>query len=366
MGSGLFGLEERVLKGRHQLAARESLLATRGLSLPIGEDFVVGLFEGEELVAAGSLVGDILQGIAVSSSMEGEGAAARIVSSLIRNALDRGRRHLFLYTKTEEARRFEDLGFSPIASVRQGAALLEWGEGSIHTWLDSLMSEVAKGSANTGADSDYIGAIVVNCNPFTLGHRALIEYAASQCQKLYVLVVEENRSLFPFDVRFELVRRGTSDLGNVRVIKGGPYVISAATFPTYFVKQGSESSQVSAVSLHARLDVSIFRRYIAPALGVKVRFVGTEPYCPTTFAYNRIMKEVLPDPGGEGPALDLHEMPRLEKEGEPVSASKVRALIKAGDLDSVKNIVPETTWDWLVSPEASPVIDRIRRSDSRH
>jgi [citrate (pro-3S)-lyase] ligase len=364
MGSGLFGLEERVVSGKQQHAAREALLASRGLSMPACEDLVIGLFDGEELVATGSLVGEILQGIAVSASIEGEGAAARIVSALIRNAFDRGRRHLFLYTTSDEAKRFEDLGFSLIASVRKGAALLEWGDRTIHTWLDTLGAIVKRDLADS--DTVAVGAIVVNCNPFTLGHRALIEYASSQCRKLYVIVLEEDASLFPFEVRYELVCKGTSDLAKVQVLKGGPYVISAATFPTYFIKKGGEALSTSAVDFHARLDLSIFRRYIAPALGAKVRFVGTEPYCPTTSMYNSIMKEVLTDPEGDGPVLDVYEMPRFEKEGAAVSASKVRSLIRNGALDLVRNIVPETTWAWLNSSDAISVINRIIESDSRH
>ena len=362
MGDGAFGWEERVLETRGQLAARAELLRSRGLSLPGDEDIILGLFEDEALIATGALVGSVLEGIAVADGIEGGGAAAAVVSSLIKRAVERGLTQLFLYTTPREADRFEAMGFSFLVSTGgEGVALLEWGTEGIEHWLEGLKACAA--GKPKGA-----GAVVVNCNPFTLGHRTLIEYASSEVPWLYVLVVEEDRSLFPFKVRFDLVKKGTADLANVTVLAGGPYVISSATFPTYFLRpaKGENSGAEKAVELHAALDLALFRRHIAPALRVSDRFVGSEPYCSTTSVYNRMMKEVLPDPGGKGEAVRVHELPRFEKEGAPVSASTVRALIKSGDMDAVRALVPETTWVWITSPEAAPVLERIRNSDSRH
>ncbi len=41
-----------------------------------------------------------------------------------------------------------------------------------------------------------IGGIVMNCNPFTLGHKYLVEYAAREMDYLYLFVVEEDLSFF--------------------------------------------------------------------------------------------------------------------------------------------------------------------------
>lgn len=368
-----FGLEERVLERKPELEARASLLESRGLAVPGDEDVVLGLFDGERIVATGALVGSVLQGIAVADGYEGEGAAVAVVSSLLKRAVERGQRRVFLYTSPREAGRFVDMGFRLVASVGRktdGASLLEWGPDGIEAWLGGLEARVP--GRREGA-----GAVVVNCNPFTLGHRRLIEYAASRSPLLYVLVVEEDRSLFPFKVRLELVERGTADLTNVVVVAGGPYVISSATFPTYFVRPtelvadgGAGGMAVAksarAIELHAALDLEIFRSRIAPALGVTDRYVGSEPYCATTSVYNRIMEEALPAPGGGGRPVLVHELPRYEAEGAPVSASTVRALIRSGDLECVRPLVPDTTWSWLTSPEAAPVLERIRTSDSRH
>lgn len=362
MGGEGFGWEERVLTGRDELAARAALLHSRGLSEPGDEDLILGLFDGERLVATGALVGSVLEGIAVSGSAEGEGAAAAIVSSLIKRAVGRGMKQLFLFTTSREAGRFEAMGFSLLATTgSKGVGLLEWGMDGIQHWLEGL-------KARTLGKPEGAAAVVVNCNPFTLGHRALIEYAASKAPWLYVFVVEEDRSLFPFRVRIDLVRRGTADLRKVTVLEGGPYIISSATFPTYFIRPTESSGDASkrAVELHASLDLAVFRRHIAPALHITDRFVGTEPYCATTSIYNRMMEELLQDRDGDGPTLRVHEIPRLEKNGEAVSASRVRALIRGGDLEAVKPLVPQTTWEWLTSREAEPILEKIRSSDSRH
>lgn len=364
-GTG-FGLEERILRTKAELTQREALLKSRGLTLPDDEEFVVGLYEGEKLVATGALVRNVLQGIAVDAGYEGVGAAAAIVSSLLKAAVERGLSQIFLYTASEEAFLFEDLGFSRIAAVPHGAALLEWGSQGIGTYLASLR-DLSSGKP------DRAGAVVVNGNPFTLGHRALIEHASSLVPWLYVLVVEEDRSLFPFSVRLRLIREGTADLPNVTVIEGGPYIISSATFPTYFIRPDREEALQRAIHMHAALDLTIFREYIAPALRITDRFVGTEPYCSTTSIYNETMKRILPaeTPGGFdfGPRrapVAVHEMPRFEVDGAAVSASKVRDLIRGGRLPEAERLVPRTTWKWLTSEEALPVMERIRNSDSRH
>ncbi len=369
MSEASFGLEERPLRTASELAERAALLASRGLTVPEGEGLVLGLYQGDRLVATGALVRNVLQGIAVDADFEGEGAAAAIVTSLIKRAIDRDIGQLFLFSTNEEAPRFESLGFSRIASVPGGAALLEWGSEGIERYLNALR-EVAREKPRRA------GAVVVNCNPFTAGHRALIEYAAVHSPWLYVLVVEEDRSLIPFEVRLKLIREGTSDLPNVTVIAGGPYIISSATFPTYFIRPDREEAAQKAVRMHAALDLVIFRTRIAPVLGVVRRFVGTEPYCDTTSAYNETMKVVLPateaaEIGAWGleagtPPIEVVEIPRFEIDGKAVSASKVRNLIREGRLSEVERLVPPTTWEWFCKAEAAPVLEKIRHSDSRH
>lgn len=184
-----------------------------------------------------------------------------------------------------------------------------------------------------------MGAIVMNGNPFTLGHRYLIEQAASQCDVLHLFVVAENRSLFPTRDRLTLIEAGTADLSNVRVHPSGRYMISAATFPTYFLKENEDAAR-----LQSQLDVTLFAARIAPVLHIAKRFAGQEPLDPVTRAYNETMAALLPRHG-----IEFLKLPRLEIGGAPVSASRVRALLREkGPCPEVFELVPEVTRRYLL------------------
>lgn len=183
-----------------------------------------------------------------------------------------------------------------------------------------------------------VGAIVMNCNPFTLGHRYLIEYASGQVDTLYIFVVQEDKSFFPFADRLALVEKGTEDLGNVIVIPSGKFIISSITFSDYFAKQALADRVIDSSN-----DVTLFAEEIAPVLGITTRFVGEEPLCNVTRQYNNTMRRILPEYG-----IDLVIIPRKEMGGEPISASRVRALLDEKRFDEISVIVPETTLDYLV------------------
>jgi len=182
-----------------------------------------------------------------------------------------------------------------------------------------------------------IGAIVVNCNPFTLGHQFLIEYAADQVDLLYIFVVEENLSEFSFEDRLELVKAGTEHLENVRILPSGRFIISNLTFPDYFGKGKAKN-----VSVDVSTDVGLFADYIAPALGITKRFVGTEPNCVVTRQYNDYMREYLLEQG-----MDFIEIERKEIGDAPISASRVRELLAKKNYDEVAKIVPKSTLEYL-------------------
>ena len=182
-----------------------------------------------------------------------------------------------------------------------------------------------------------IGALVMNCNPFTLGHQYLVEYAASKVAKLYLFVVEEDRSEFPFADRIELVRQGVKNFSNVEVLPSGKFIISQQTFSGYFNK-----AELQDVAVDSSEDVEIFAKEIAPTLGITIRFAGEEPTDNVTRQYNETMKKILPRHG-----VEFCEIPRKNFGEEPISASKVRAALKVGDFDKIKNLVPETTYLYL-------------------
>jgi [citrate (pro-3S)-lyase] ligase len=182
-----------------------------------------------------------------------------------------------------------------------------------------------------------VGAVVMNCNPFTFGHLHLVETAAAKVERLFLFVVEEDKSQFPFKDRIALVRRGTEHIPNVTVLPGGRFIISAGTFGIYF-----EKSEKQDVVIDATGDVLIFAREIAPALGITVRFAGEEPLDNVTRQYNETMRRILPRHG-----VEFVEIPRREASGEPISASRVRKLLETKDFDGIRELVPETTFEYL-------------------
>jgi [citrate (pro-3S)-lyase] ligase len=200
--------------------------------------------------------------------------------------------------------------------------------------LDSYLSKLQETRFSV---CGRVGTIVMNCNPFTLGHRYLIEQAALRVRHLFIFVVEEDKSIFPFKERLELVKRGTSDIANVTVLPSGNFIISSLTFVDYFGK-----SELQDKIIDSTLDVELFGKYIAPTLGVTVRFVGEEPFDTVTRQYNEAMKTILPKFG-----VELIEIPRKETGGGVISASRVRKLLDINEWEEISAIVPSTTLEYL-------------------
>ena len=122
----------------------------------------------------------------------------------------------------------------------------------------------------------------------------------------------------------------------------GDYIISAATFPSYFLREDDD-----VTTIQARLDARIFKEYIAPALGITKRYVGHEPYSAATAIYNEALQQEF----AIAPPLALEIVERLRADGAYISASRVRELIAAGNLDAVRPLVPPTTFAFLQGGE---------------
>lgn len=312
-------------------------------------DYTLAAYRSGDIVGTGSFAGKVLRNIAVRQDSRGEGLTATLVSMLM---AEQGRRdiyHYFVYTRPTSAAMFTGLGFTELARAEPYAAVLECGLGSVGKFCDEVTRQTAHLPKGERA------ALVVNCNPFTLGHRMVIEQAACENDAVIVFVVSEDRSLFPFADRLALVRAGVGDLANIAVVPGGDYIISAATFPAYFTR-GEE-----AVTAQTRLDATLFASRIAPALGITRRYVGEEPYCPVTSTYNSALADILP---GFGVALKVVE--RRLVEGEIISASTVRAMIRNDDWPGIQRLVPDSTYTYLRSEQARPILAKIHRSFARH
>lgn len=202
------------------------------------------------------------------------------------------------------------------------------------SYLDELRTIKEKNNVN-----GKVGSIVMNCNPFTLGHRYLIEQAAKQVDHLYIFVVEEDKSVFPFKDRMNLVKEGVADLGEkITVLPSGKWIISLLTFPEYFNKDDLQGAAIDPSN-----DIKLFGKYICPALGINKRFVGEEPFDLVTRQYNETMRRELPLLN-----IDFQEIPRKSVKGDDViSATKVRKALKANDFETLKRYVPQSTLIYL-------------------
>ena len=285
------------------------------------------VWDDGDLIATGSRQENILKCIAVDPMRQGEDLTATVLTVLRQDAFAAGHKHLFLYTKPRNQFLFSSLFFYPIAMTDQ-VLLMEDRPNGVTEFVRSLPAPVTTGK---------IGAAVMNCNPFTKGHRYLIETAAKECDHLYVFVLSEDKSRFSAHDRMALVKAGTGDIANVTVLPTGPYLISSATFPTYFLKEREKAG-----SIQCRLDIEVFAKYYAPRFGITHRFIGTEPLSPMTDQYNQALLQYLPEHG-----ITVRQIPRLEEGSSPISASYVRSLLGKGESALLRSLVPTTTYDYL-------------------
>lgn len=306
----------------------------------------------DEIVAGGGLKGGVIKCVAVADGHKGEAVANQIVSHLIAKANAAGHQCVKLFTKPQNRPLFESLSFRFLAEAPE-AILMETGVGGIAKYSEELRAKseecncyLLAGRNSVEVDSTKlsvdtvkwsVGVIVMNCNPFTLGHRYLIERSSELVERLYVVVVREDCSMFSYSERKAMVSQGVKDLGNVVVVDGSDYAVSATTFPTYFLKRISDATDTQIL-----LDLDIYLRHIAPALGANVRFVGSEPTDPLTRRYNELMRQQLGDD-------HVCEIPRMEKCGSVVSASRVRRAIEANSLWQAIKLVPSSTIPYIIA-----------------
>lgn len=349
----------------------EAFLKRNGLRFDDMHYYAAITDDDGEMIAGGGLKGNVIKCVAVDDAHKGEAIANTLISHLIAHANEEGYSNVMLFTKPKNRQLFESLSFRLLAEAPE-AVLMETGIGGINNMVEQLKKIKEEGEVckenNQGCKKEektnlnittpqhlnpstpqplttttpLRGVVVMNCNPFTLGHRYLIEQAAKQVERLFVMVVREDCSLFAYAERKAMVEQGVAHLKNVTVIDGSEYAISQATFPTYFLKRLDDAADTQML-----LDLDLFRRHIAPALGTTVRFVGTEPTDRLTRRYNQLMHEVL---------ADVRETARLEKEGNAVSASRVRKAMEQGDMSTIRQLVPPTTLPYIIAHLATQAL----------
>ncbi|AYN27161.1 MULTISPECIES: [citrate (pro-3S)-lyase] ligase [Buttiauxella] len=317
-----------------KMSAITHFLRENDLSIDTTVEVFITVTRDDKLIACGGIAGNIIKCVAIDESVRGEGLALTLATELINLAYERQCPHLFIYTKTQNEALFKQCGFYTITSVPGMMVLMENSATRLQRYASYLTTLRQAGSK--------IGCIVMNANPFTHGHRYLIQKAAEQCDWLHVFLVKEDTSRFPYEDRLALVRSGTAEIKKLTVHRGSEYIISRATFPCYFIKEQGVLNHC-----HTEIDLKIFRQYLAPALGITHRFVGTEPYCEVTATYNKDMRHWLETPSLPAPPIELVEIERLQYHGMAISASWVRKLLVKKDFAAIDILVPEVTRDYL-------------------
>ncbi len=334
----------------------------RDFLTPLGFDFnekevdysVIICNLNDEVLGVASSQKNVLKYVAVAPKYRETTVFALLATHLLGRLIEKYEK-IFAFTKPRNIPVFEGLGFRKIAIAEPLFCVLEYGLVGIKDFVEELKS-YKKESSNLKS----IASLVVNCNPITKGHLYLIEKASKESDWLYLFVVQEDLSAFPFEVRIELIKKVTAHIPNITIIPGGDYVVSGKTFPSYFLK-GTDATEI--IKTQAELDVAIFRDYIVPTLGINKRYVGEEVYCPTTAAYNRAMKKLLVPAG-----VNVIEVERKKdaKACNFISASRIREAIKENRLESVKDCLPSATWEYLTSEDSAKVREMIICGDSRH
>lgn len=293
-------------------------------------DHTIGLEdENGNLVGTGSVAGNVLKYIGVKNDDAEQGARFnKVVSSLMQYLVNERIFHSFVFTKSKYAESFEHLHFNLLAKTDE-AAFLENGTPDVNDFVAELPQ--VEDQANK-----KVAAIVMNANPFTLGHQHLVKLASEENDLVYVFVVTNDVSLFNFNERMQLVKEGTAKFNNVKVVSGGDYMVSAATFPAYFLKTTDD-----LIGVQTAVDAAVFKNKIAPPLNITRRYLGKEPISRTTHFYNVSLAHEL------GPDIEVIVVNRLEEGNQVITATKVRQAIKTGDLRVINKFVPETTYEFI-------------------
>ena len=312
-------------------------------------DYTLIIEENGDIIATCSKKNNIVKCFAVSEDYQGQGISNILITDITNKLFEEGIYHNFIFTKPSNNFLFEGLGYKVIVDTDK-VSLLETGNKNINSELDKV-----KKNYNIKKNEHY-AALIMNCNPFTLGHKYIVEKAAKENDNVIIFVVEEDKSSFPFKVRFQLIKEGVKDLENVTVIPGGDYIISSATFPNYFLRKDDD-----ILKEYTKIDGNIFGKYFCRILNITKRYVGSEPYCNITNTYNETLKAVLPKYD-----VEVEVIERCKIDNKAISASRVRELLKEDKIEEVRELVPETTYEFLKTGSGKEIIAKLKVRDLPH
>lgn len=309
----------------------ENLLFQEGIRFEENVETTFGKYENDKLIATASIYKNIIKCVAIDPAYKGGSVFNEMMTALLAEINQNNYDNAFVYTKTIYEKSFASIGFKEIERLGNELIFMEKARDGFTSYLEKLKE--------TKVDGESIGAVVLNANPFTLGHQFLVDYGAKHCTYLHVFVVSEDASYFSAKDRSKMVELGVKSYDNVIVHPTESYLVSAATFPSYFIDENK-----SVTKIHASLDARIFKNHIGKVLEIDQRFVGTEPTDEATRIYNETMREIFES---EPNKLDLVEIPRKELYGKVISASRVRTLIDQGKMEEIKDLVPQTTYKYI-------------------
>ncbi len=316
-----------------------NLLSENNLRIDHLSTYTLGVFDHAKLIGTGTIYKNVIKLVAIDKDYREENILSKIITKLIKELIKRKVYKYFVFTTPDNIHAFKPFGFSLISQTKNVAYL----ENDFYPITDRLteIAETLPHKQNTRA------AIVMNCNPITNGHLYLIEKTSKQNDDVIIFLVEENKSMFTFEIRKKLVEDATKHLQNVYVIGSTEYTISSITFPSYFVKDLTDGAE-----LQMELDVQVFKDYFMPIFKIDKRYVGTEPMDFFTKSYNDTLEKTLNN--------NLVVVDRLFFKKQVVSATLVRKYFKERKFNLIKPMVPESTFTFLKSEEAQDILLWIR------
>lgn len=317
------------------------LLKQEGIKSEENIEESYGLFEEGQLIATASRYQNVIKCVAVDSNARGGAHFNRIISHLMNRNTDFGYFKHYVYTKPCSKNAFQHLGFEVLEEVDNKLVFMEKAISGFDIFLEKLKGKQVY--------KEKVAAIVMNANPFTLGHQYLVEKAAAENDHVFIFVLSEEMSAFSAQTRKELVKKGTAHLKNVQVLSTENYMVSSATFPSYFLDEVEDITKIQA-----RLDARLFANHIAPALNIHCRYVGNEPHSKATNLYNQALQEEF-----DG-KLGIKIIERKENERGIISATIVRKLFKEDRLEEIKDYVPASTYEFLLSKEGKEVQEKLK------
>lgn len=316
---------DKIIRGSSsEKALEEFLLDKEVIYEDVDASYVIR--DAGDIIATVSVKKNLIKFFYIDEAYQGEGLAIEMINSALEDIISKGYRTYFVFTKAKNENIFTSLSMDLIEKT-EDVVLLEGGFFKYADWIRNIKKDL---------DKDEYSAIVMNANPLTLGHEYLVDKALEEARDLIIFVLEEDASYFSTKDRYEIVKSHYQDNDRVHVYKSGPYIISRATFPTYFLKKDTDKLKV-----YTELDAKIFAKRIAKDLNIKKRYFGTEPIDKVTQKYNEMMKKILFEYGVESEFIE-----RKKINNEYISASKLREGIET-DFESIKKYLSQDVYEYL-------------------